>query len=335
MTAEVYVILGGGGAFGIHCAKFLLERQSTECVWGVGRAPLRPEPFRLGITDDDDYGYKSFHTTHELDLLLRWLEVLRPDVIVNFAAQGEGAASWRDSWRFFETNAMGLSRLHEEISARPWGRACHFIHISSSEVYGSVEAAASEDAAIRPSSPYSASKAAFDLYLLSLMQQGRGMPTTILRPSNCYCSGQLLHRIIPRSIVSGLLGLSVPLHGGGAARKSYLHARDLASAIHACARASQSRGKLYNVGPESPTSIREVAERCARSLGVEFGELFDLAPERLGQDACYWLDSSRIRDELGWRPEIDWDDGLGEVVAWAQANLQALANESFDYHLRA
>jgi dTDP-glucose 4,6-dehydratase len=341
MSNKTYCILGGGGSFGIHCAMYLLDHAAPAKVVGVGRNPLRPEPFTLGVERRDRYEYRTFHVVHEQDMLLEYLDELRPDVIVNFAAQGEGAASWRHSWRFFDTNATALCRLYEALSNRDWmiyrpedqsrGR---FIHIGTSELYGSVDAPAVETFPIVPTSPYAASKAAFDMYLLAMHKAGRGVPMNILRPSNCYCPGQLLHRIIPRAVVAGLTSQKVPLHGGGAARKSYLHARDLARAIYMVSEADVA-GRVFNVGPLSPTSIADVARMCAGALGVKFEDLFDVAPERVGQDGQYWLDNSAIRDAVGWRPEIGWVDGLAEMVEWGRGYLDQLRDWPTGYQLRA
>merc|ERR1712232_1489079 len=147
----------------------------------------------------------------------------KPNVIINFAAQGEGAVSWKHSWRYFETNSMSLARLSEELERRDW--LDKFIQIGTSEMYGSVNHPTSENEPIKPSSPYAASKVAFDMYLESVYKFKK-FPMNIIRPSNAYCPGQLLHRIIPKSVLFGLLKKKIPLHGGGKASKSYIHARD-------------------------------------------------------------------------------------------------------------
>lgn len=336
MAGKTYCILGGGGAFGISLAHYLLEYTPLENrVVGIGRGPLRPGAFSLGIEKYARYKYKQFHLVHEHDLLLGYLGELRPDVIINFAAQGEGAASWEHSWRFFDTNATALCRLYEALSDM-WGSDAlplSFIQIGTSELYGSVTEPAKEDTPIVPSSPYAASKAAFDLYLLAMHKAGRGANMNIIRPSNCYCPGQLLHRIIPRAIVAGLTDRRIPLHGGGSAKKSYLHARDLARAIYLVSEEGEA-GRVYNVGPDEPTSIRDVAEMCAAAVGKELDEVFDVAPERVGQDACYWLDSSAIK-ALGWRQGVEWPSGLHEMAQWAHANLDQLRDWPTDYQLRA
>src|SRR6266699_1576670 len=113
-----WCILGGGGSFGINTALYLLRNTDIEKIIGVGRNPLRLGAFSLGIENERRFEYHARHVTYELDLLLEMLDREKPEVIVNFAAQGEGAVSWRHSWRFFETNCVGLSHLVEELQRR-------------------------------------------------------------------------------------------------------------------------------------------------------------------------------------------------------------------------
>ena len=329
--SKTYAILGGGGSFGIHAAFYLLDHADPNKVIGIGRNPLRPEPFSLNIEDRDGYEYHARHVTHELDLLLELLDREKPEVIINFAAQGEGAVSWKHSWRFFETNSMALARLTEELMQRDWLE--HFIQIGTSEMYGSVDHAVTEDEPIKPTSPYAASKVAYDMYLVSVSNFLK-FPMTIIRPSNCYCPGQLLHRVIPKAVWAGLTGEKLPLHGGGKAEKSYMHARDLGRAIHLVAERGP-KGEIFNAGPKNPTSIREVVERCAGALDIPFEQLCEVTEDRLGQDSRYWLDSSAIKEAVGWEPEVSWDEGLAEMVDWGKRYLDDIRDWPTDYTLRA
>ena len=181
---KTYAVLGGGGSFGVHTALYLMEQSDVKKVIGIGRNPLRPEPFSLNVEKHPKYSYHAYHVTYELDLLLELLDKEKPDVIVNYAAQGEGAVSWKHSWRFFETNSMGLARLAEELMKRSWLE--RFIQIGTSEMYGSVTHATKEDEPIKPTSPYAASKVAFDMYLMSVHKFLK-FPMNIIRPSNAYC----------------------------------------------------------------------------------------------------------------------------------------------------
>jgi dTDP-glucose 4,6-dehydratase len=161
-----------------------------------------------------------------------------------------------------------------------------------------------------------------------------GFPMTIIRPCNCYCPGQLLHRVIPKAIWAGLTGNKLPLHGGGKAEKSYMHARDLGRAIHLVAERGP-KGEIFNAGPALPTSIREVVERCAGALDIPFEQLCEVTEDRLGQDSRYWLDSSAIKAAVGWEPQVGWDEGLAEMVDWGRTYLDAIRDWPTDYTLRA
>ena len=327
---KTYAVLGGGGSFGIHTSFYLLDHAEPRKVIGVGRNLLRSAPFSLGINERSRYEYHARHVTYELDLLLELLDREKPEVIINFAAQGEGAASWKNSWRFFETNSMALTRLCEELMKRDWLE--RFIHIGTSEMYGSVDHATNENEPIKPSSPYAASKVAFDLYLLSASKH-LGFPMNVIRPSNAYCPGQLLHRVIPRAVWCGLTNRKLPLQGGGRAEKSYIHARDLARAILLVSEKAPL-GEIYNAGPEMPTSIREVVERTAKALGMDFDSLCEITGDRLGQDSRYWLDSKKIYTDVGWKQEIGWDQGLGEMVDWGRKYLDQICDISPEYVMR-
>lgn len=328
---KTYAILGAGGSFGIHTALYLLDYAEPKKVIGVGRNPLRPEPFSLNIEKRRNFQYHAYHITYEMDSVLELLDRERPQIIVNYAAQGEGAVSWKKSWRFFETNSMALAKLSEELMKRDYLE--RFIQIGTSELYGSVSFAAKEDTPIQPTSPYAASKAAFDMYLISVHRFNK-FPMNIIRPSNAYCPGQLLHRVIPKTVICGLTGRKLPLQGGGKAEKSYIHARDLARAIHLIAEKAPL-GAVYNAGPKDPTSIRRVVELTAQALGIPFAQLAEVTEDRLGQDSRYWLDSSAIKRDVGWEPQIGWTEGLEEMVGWGRKYLGVLRDWPMDYVLRA
>lgn len=330
--AKRYAVLGGGGAFGIHTSKYLLDHADTDRVIAIGRNPPKPEPFTLNVGKGDKrYSYHAYHVTYEVDLLLELLDKEKPQIIINYAAQGEGAVSWKHSWRFFETNSMGLARLAEELMKRDWLE--RFVQIGTSEMYGSVDHATTEDEPIKPTSPYAASKVAFDMHLIAV-HRFLEFPMNIIRPSNAYCPGQLLHRVVPKAVICGLTGRRLPLQGGGGAEKSYIHARDLARAIHLVAEQAPL-GKVYNAGPSTPISIRALVETVANVMDLPFEQLCEVTADRLGQDSRYWLDSTAIKRDVGWEPRIGLEEGIKEMVEWGRKYLDQLRNWPMDYTLRA
>lgn len=326
-----YCILGCGGSFGIHTAKYLLENSDPEKVIGVGRNPLRPQVFSLNITDYPKFEYKALHIYYEQDFLLELLDKEKPDIIINFSAQGEGAVSWKNSWRFFETNSTALVKLVEQLSKRDWVK--QFIQIGTSEMYGSVKKPSLETDPIIPTSPYAASKVAFDMYLISAYKFLK-FPMNILRPSNAYCPGQLLHRVIPRTIYSILAGKKLPLQGGGVSKKSYIHATDLARAIDILTKQNNIVGEVFNIGPKEPTSIRDVVKFTCKSMGVKFEDCVEITEDRLGQDSCYWLNSEKAEKILGWKQIIDWEEGLRTMKDWSEKYKEEIIRQSTDYIMR-
>jgi dTDP-glucose 4,6-dehydratase len=328
---KVYCVLGGGGSFGLHTSKFLLDHAAPAKVVAVGRNPPKLECFTLGIGDGDPrYSYHARHIYHELDLLMDLLDREKPQVIVNFAGQGEGATSLKHSWRYFETNCVALAKLTEELQTRDYLE--RFIQIGTTEIYGPVDRAATEGDPIKATSPYAASKAAFDMHLISIHQFLK-FPMNIIRPSNTYGPGQQLHRVIPKAVLCGLTGRKLPLHGGGRAEKPYIHSRDLARAIHLVAEKAPL-GKVYNAGPQDPISIRRIVELVAEALQVPFEQLCEITADRQHQDSRYWLDSSSIKRDVGWEPTISLSEGMREMVDWGRKYLPQLRSLPGDFVMR-
>lgn len=329
---KTYVILGGNGVFGVQAAFYLLENANPKKVICVGRNPEKPDAFTLNVgRGDPRYAYHQIHVVYEQDRLFELFDAERPEVVVNFAAQGEGAASWSKFWRFYETNAVALAKMTEELLHRDYLE--RWIQIGTSELYGSCDFPAKEETPIQPTSPYAASKAAADMHLLSIAKVLK-FPMNIIRPSNAYAPGQLLHRVIPKAVLCGLTGEKLPLHGGGRARKSYIHARDLGRAIHLVSEKAPL-GTVYNAGPPEPISIRDLVAKVAEGMNIPFDQLCEISGERLGQDSQYWLDSSAIKRDVGWEPTIGLEEGIKEMVDWGKKYIDYLQTVSTEYVLRA
>lgn len=302
-------ILGGGGCFALNFARLCNERGIDH--FGIGRSKKFPPFWEI----EHHYRYWKLHLVTELPAVLAVLGTERPDVIVNFAAQGEGAASFGDNAPdFFRTNTWALSRLVLGLKDAPYLK--RFVQIGSSEVYGSTDSPAKESDPLRESSPYAISKGAFDKYLLSMYRTAQ-FPINIIRPSNCYTPGQQLYRVIPKAIVCALAGKKLPLQGGGVAQKSYLHATDLSRAILDVIEKA-TMGEIYNVAPAGPISIHALVTKVAETCGISFEELVEVVPDRVGQDAKYHLDATKIAAQCGWVQTIGITKGIESMVTWAR-----------------
>lgn len=300
-------ILGGGNVYALNFARHLSNIGVEH--FGIGRSGPKPAAF---WQVEHHYRFWALHLVDHLPAYMAVLDSERPDVVVNFAAQGEGAASFgADAHYYYTTNAVGMVRLVEELRKRDYLK--RFVQIGSSEVYGSVDHAVDEKGPLAPSSPYAVSKAAFDQHL-EIMHRVHGFPMNVIRPSNAYCPGQQLHRIIPKAILCALKGEKLQLHGGGRAEKSMMHADDLSRGIMAVLDRGEV-GRMYNCGPESPISMRDLVERIAPIAGTTFEKLVEVAPDRTGQDGRYWIDSSALK-RLNWAPVVSLDHGIYTMVDW-------------------
>lgn len=304
-------IIGGGNVYALNFAQYLHSQGIAH--FGIGRSYQKHKAFWV----NHHYRYWPLHLIDQFEAILAVLDTERPEVIVNFAAQGEGQGSFGEYAPFFyQTNTVALVRLVEELRTRQY--LSRFVQIGTSELYGSVEAPSKETDELKPNSPYAVSKAAFDQHLMILARFG--FPVTIVRPSNCYCPGQQLHRIIPKSIIYALTGKKLPLQGGGRAEKTYLHASDLSRAILILL---TSEPGIYNCGADSPVSIRKVVRLCVEACGIGFEDLVEETQDRVGQDGRYHLDSSKLK-ALGWNQTIALQQGIEEMVTWIKSNHEIL-----------
>jgi dTDP-glucose 4,6-dehydratase len=251
----------------------------------------------------------------------------RPRYVVNFAAQSMVAESWQHPQDWFQTNVVANVRLHDRL------RHCDFVdkyvHVSTPEVYGSCHGSVREDAPLNPSTPYAVSRAACDMSLMTFFRAYR-FPVVFTRAANVYGPGQHLYRIIPRTIVFVRLGRRLPLHGGGASLRSFIHIRDVANGTWRIAQRGKP-GEPYHLSTPDLISIRDLVERICERLGVRFADHVEMVGERRGKDAAYILDSSKARESLGWKDTVGLDEGIDEVIAWVDRNLDELKRQPLEY----
>jgi dTDP-glucose 4,6-dehydratase len=326
-----YLIIGGAGIFAIHTIKEILSHKETSKVLSIGRNPQRSNAFTLGVGDGDDrYSYRQMHLKFEIDFLTDLIDEFKPDFIVNFAALAY-ATSWHKSSRYYDTNVTAVAQLSEFLYDKKYLK--QFLQIGSSEIYGPYDFPAKEDEKPNPTSPYAISKLAADYHMLSLYNR-LGFPTNIIRPCNCYGSGQLLYRLVPKALLYGITNQKFPLEGGGQAKKSYMHATDLARAIYMILH-SNKLGKVYNAGVEKPSTIKKITETIASHLKIKFEDFIVDAKAREAEDSQYWIDSSLIKKDIGWEPKISLEEGVEETANWVIRNKEELLKEPFTFTLRA
>jgi dTDP-glucose 4,6-dehydratase len=237
------------------------------------------------------------------------------DAVLNFAAESHVDRSIVGAADFVTTNAAGVQTLLDACLRAGVGRV---LQVSTDEVYGSIaQGAFSESDRLDPSSPYSAAKAGGDLIARSYVVT-HGLDVVITRCTNNYGPYQYPEKVVPLFVTNLLDGLSVPLYGDGLNRRDWLHVDDHCAAIALVLEGGRS-GEIYNIGGGVELSNRELTERLLHACGKDWSAV-EPVTDRKGHDRRYALDDSKIRTELGYRPGVDFEAGLDEVVRWYRDN---------------
>jgi dTDP-glucose 4,6-dehydratase len=249
------------------------------------------------------------------------LEEAKPDVIVHFAAESHVDRSIDSPGDFFETNLRGTFTLLEAARALQVPR---FLHVSTDEVYGSIDAPqdADEEYPLRASSPYSASKAGSDLLALSYFTTYK-MPVTVTRASNNYGPYQFPEKLIPLMISNAIEDRPLPIYGDGMQIRDWLYVDDHCRAILAAIHRGRP-GEVYNVGGSRALPNIEVVRKILAALGKP-ESLMQTVKDRPGYDRRYALSTEKLMHETGWKAEMPFEQGLKATIDWYTASKDWVA----------
>ena len=322
-----FLVIGSNSFSGASFVDHLLERGYE--VTGVSRSP-EPHPaflpYRWGPRQSG-FHFRQYDLNRDLDGLMDLVAAERPEWVANFAAQSMVGESWRNPDHWMMTNVVSTVRLHERL------RCCDFVsrylHVSTPEVYGSTGGLVSEDAPFNPSTPYAVSRAAGDMSLRTFFSAYR-FPVVFTRAATVFGPGQQLYRIIPRTILFLRLGRKLQLHGGGYSERSFIHIRDVSDAMLRIALDGRS-GEAYHISTNRIVRVRDLVRIICERMGARFEDSVEEVDERLGKDAAYQLDSTKVRSELGWTDRIGLEHGLDETIRWVDRFLDDLKTQPFDY----
>jgi dTDP-glucose 4,6-dehydratase len=242
----------------------------------------------------------------------------RTEVVVHFAAESHNSRGALDPGLFVRTNVLGTQTLLEACRQHGLGR---FHHISTCEVYGEMAlddpTAFVEESPYRPRTPYSASKAAAD-HIVRAYAETFGLPVTITNCANNYGPFQFPEKLVALCATRAIQDRPLPLYASLDHRREWIHVTDHCRAIEAVLLDGRI-GETYLVGTGVEATIDEIADLVLDASGRP-RTLKEIVPDRPGHDTRYLLDSSKIRGELGWAPEISLAQGMTDTVAWYEAN---------------
>ena len=310
------VITGGAGFIGSRFTEILLEQAERlgyddiivlDALTYSGRRENMTEALRDSRVT---FVEGSILDSEVTDDLLRGAHS-----VVHFAAESHVDRSITGARAFFETNVLGTQQLLE--SARR-GSVSRFVHVSTDEVYGSISTGSwREDHILEPNSPYSSSKAGSDLAALAY-HRTFGLAVMVTRCSNNYGPRQFPEKVIPLFVTNLVDGEKVPLYGDGLNVRDWLHVDDHCRGILLVLEGGRE-GEIYNIGGGTELTNKELTHRLLELCGSD-SSMIQPVVDRLGHDRRYSVDCTKIRNDLGYAPQVPFDDGLAATVKWYHDN---------------
>ena len=307
------LVCGAAGFIGSNFVKLLRRTRPEVAITVLDKLTYAGNPANLAELEGTT-GYRFFRGDICDGELVDDL-ASKVDAIVNFAAETHVDRSLLDPFAFVITDVLGTGVLAE--AARKHGHEV-FLLVSTDEVYGDVvEGRSLETDALRPRSPYSATKAGGELLAWSY-NISHGLPLIVTRGSNNYGPNQFPEKIIPLFITNAIDGLKLPLYGDGSAVRDYIHVEDHCRGIDLALHRG-SAGQAYNLGTGVETSGNEVAAAILRHAGLDESSI-ERVRDRAGHDYRYAIDVEKAREDLGWTARIGFEEGLEATVRWYREN---------------
>ncbi len=312
----VLLVTGGCGFIGSNFIRYYHETHPDHSIVNLDKLTYAGNPANLSDLESLPFYHFIQGDICDRAAVDALLEAQPVDAIVNFAAETHVDRSITGPAAFIQTNAAGTAVLLDAARERGVGR---FIQVSTDEVYGSLgeEGAFTETTPLHPNSPYAASKAAADL-LVQAYHHTYGLPALITRCSNNYGPYQFPEKLIPLMIANALAGKPLPVYGDGLNVRDWLHVRDHCAALDAVLQRGRP-GEVYNIGGGSELRNIDLVKRLLAELRKP-ESLISFVKDRPGHDRRYAIDASKISRELGWKPEVAFDEGIGATVEWYLAN---------------
>ena len=311
MSKKIVYVTGCLGFIGYHVTKQCLEQGWF--VRGVDKGTYAANWQLLPELQK----YKTFTFEHcDINDLERIYDC---DYFINTAAETHVDNSLENSDEFIHSNINGVHHLLKLIKQKNYGRPV-FFHFSTDEVYGDIEHGShTEEDLLKPSNPYSATKAAADMLVMA-WGRTHSLPYVIVRPTNNYGIGQYVEKLIPKTCKFLTVGKRVDLHNNGTPVRTWLHAEDTAQAVIAIVN-SGTINQIYNISGSYQTENINVVEKIIRLHGLrEPVENYISHMTRQGQDVRYSIDDSKLR-QLGWQPQAKFDTELKKIVKYYKNNF--------------
>ena len=307
------LVCGGAGFIGSNFIRNFLKNNTDAKITNLDALVIGSNLASLkDLEKNQNYNFikGDIRSETQIDYLIK-----DTDLVVNFAAESHVDRSIANPKPFVETNVLGTYTILEGI--RKYDK--HFIHVSTDELYGDAgnQDSFSEKSILRPSNPYSATKASAD-HLVGSYVRTYGVKCIITRCTNNFGPFQFPEKLIPKTIIRAQKNLKVPLYGDGSQIRSWIYVLDHVSAIESLI-SNGMYGEIYNITSWNEISNKTIVEKILNIMGKP-NSLIEYVGDRPGHDKRYSIDSSKIQNEIAWKPRYDFEQAIKETVEWYLQN---------------
>ncbi len=308
------LVTGGLGFIGSNFCRYLLAKHPDYELMNVDKIGIGANPASLhDLENDKRYTFIKGDICNP-QLMNRLVHQV--DAVVNIAAETHVDRSISDPNIFLQNNTLGTFTVLEAI--RRHNHKARLLQVSTDEVYGeALEGSFTENSPLKPSNPYSASKAAADMFVLSY-QKTFGLNASITRCTNNFGPYQLPEKLIPKTIIRALRDLPIPIYGKGTNIRDWIYVEDHCEAVRVVLEKGKP-GEIYNVSAGNETSNIDIVKKILALLNKSESSI-TFVEDRPGHDVRYSLDSTKLRNELGWKSESTFEVALESTVQWYLKN---------------
>ena len=324
------LVTGGAGFIGSNLVYYLAKKYPDDrivvldALTYAGSTENLPREMFSGQHPRLSFWYGNVCNAALVDTL-----VGEADVVIHLAAETHVTRSIYDSLLFFQTDVIGTQTLANAV-AKARNHIQRFIHISSSEVYGTAKSAKmSEEHALEPMSPYASAKCGADRLVFSYWATYR-IPVVIVRPFNNYGPRQHLEKVVPRFITSVLLEEPLTVHGTGGSARDFLYVEDTCRGIDMVLSAPSEKvaGEAFNLSSGEHRTIKSIASDVVELMNYPRDQV-QMIGERPGQVLRHTGDYTKINRVLGWKPQVSWQEGLKRTIEWYSENRAIWSEQLF------
>lgn len=317
----IHLITGGAGFIGSNYIRYIFAKYPKDKIICIDKLTYAGNYDNISEFEIDNRFYFERADICDRDAIYKTVKQYAPDCIINFAAESHVDRSIENPELFLKTNIFGTSVLLDAVNNFGIKR---FHQISTDEVYGDLpidrpELKFDESSPIKPSSPYSSSKAAADMLCLAYYRTF-GTPVTVSRCSNNYGPYQFPEKLIPLMICNARDNKPLPVYGDGKNVRDWIYVCDHCCAVDAIVRSGKI-GEIYNIGGDSEKSNIEVVKIILDSL-LKPDSLITYVKDRPGHDRRYAINAEKLKDELGWKTDTNFSEGIKQTIKWYCDNTE-------------